>query len=194
MAYILPLTIRLQSPDVDIISAHDEGRKAAEVIESLRSDERLPAMYKEAVEMARSVGVSPTKKRSTVTQPHRGSVPADSIAEHFRLNLFLPFIDHVTEEPRTRFADSSEPALVAGFLVPKALPQLTEEERSFFFDGTERTWLNLRLQSRRYIDGSIFSLITLGTLQVKLRKHCRKWICNIILILNASFALTSHCQ
>lgn len=71
---------------------------------------------------------------------------------------------------------------------PKLYHSRGKKESSFFFRGTERTCLNLRLQSRRYIDGSIFSLITLGTPQVQQRKHCRKWICNIILILNASFA------
>ena len=82
---VLPLTIRLQAPDVDMISAHDEGRKAAEVIESLRSGERFPAMQKEAVAVGSSVGVRTTEKRITVQQPHRGSVPADSIDEHLRL-------------------------------------------------------------------------------------------------------------
>ena len=101
-------------------------RKVSAVIKSLRSDERFTAMYKQAVEMA-SIGVNLTKKRITVKQQHRGNVPADSIAQHFRLNMFLPFIDRVTQELRIRFAESSEPALVAGFLVPKALPQLTEE-------------------------------------------------------------------
>lgn len=43
--------------------------------------------------------------------------------------MFLSFIDHVTKELRTRFAESSEPALVVGLLVPKALPQLTEERQ-----------------------------------------------------------------
>ncbi|CAL8338743.1 unnamed protein product [Arctogadus glacialis] len=71
--------------------------------------------------------VTSTKKWITVKQQHRGNVPADSIAEHFRQNLVLRFIDHVSKELRARFAESSEPALVAGFLVPKALPQLTEE-------------------------------------------------------------------
>ena len=47
---------------MDIISAHDEGRKAAEVIESLRSGERFPAMHKEAVAVGSSVGVRPREE------------------------------------------------------------------------------------------------------------------------------------
>lgn len=36
----------------------------------------------------------------------------------------------MTKELRTQFAESSEPALVAALLVPKALPQLTEEKQN----------------------------------------------------------------
>uniref|UniRef100_A0A667WQR9 TTF-type domain-containing protein n=1 Tax=Myripristis murdjan TaxID=586833 RepID=A0A667WQR9_9TELE len=130
LGYILPLTTRLQSPDVDILSAYKEGREVAQVIESLRSEESFSTIYQQAVQMASTIDVAPVKKRVTVKQQHRGNAPADSVAEHYRLNLFLPFIDHVTEELRTRFAESSEPALVAALLVPKALPQLTEEKQN----------------------------------------------------------------
>nr|XP_055048148.1 52 kDa repressor of the inhibitor of the protein kinase-like [Misgurnus anguillicaudatus] len=85
-------------------------------------------MYQKAVQLARTIDVVPVKKRIAVKQQHRDNVPAESVGEHFRLNLFLPFIDHVTTELRTRFAESNEPALLAAFLVPKALPQLSEEK------------------------------------------------------------------
>lgn len=127
LGYILPLTTRLQSPDVDILSAYKEGREVAEVIESLHSDESFSTIFQQAVQMASTIDVAPVKKRITAKQ-HRGNAPADS--EHYRLNLFLPFIDHVTEELRTPFAESNEPALVAALLVPKALPQLTEEKQN----------------------------------------------------------------
>ncbi len=128
LEYILPLTTRLQSPDVDILSAYKEGREVAEVIESLRSEERFSSIYQQAVQMASIIDVAPVKKRITTKQQHRGNAPSDSAAEHFRLNLFLPVLDHVTKELRTWFAESNEPALVAALLVPKALPQLTDEK------------------------------------------------------------------
>lgn len=40
----------------------------AEVIESLRSEERFTAMYKQVVEMASTTGVIPVKKRIIVKQ------------------------------------------------------------------------------------------------------------------------------
>lgn len=41
LGYILPLTTRLQSPNVDLLSAYKEGREVAEVIESLRCEKRF---------------------------------------------------------------------------------------------------------------------------------------------------------
>lgn len=46
------------------------------------------------------------------------------------MNLFIPFIDHVTNELRTWLAESTEPALLAAYLVPEALPQLSEEREN----------------------------------------------------------------
>lgn len=131
LGYIWPLTLKLQSPNVDLSSAYKEGRQLAEVIESLRNDEeRFCKIYQQAVQLANAIDVTPVKKRIVVKQQHRGNVPAQSIAEHYRLNLFIPFIDHVTNELRTRLAESTEPALLAAYLVPEALPQLSEEREN----------------------------------------------------------------
>lgn len=61
LGYILPLTTRLQSPDVDILSAYKEGREVAEVIESLRSEESFSTIYQQAVQMASTIDVAPVK-------------------------------------------------------------------------------------------------------------------------------------
>lgn len=103
-----------------------EGREVAEVIESLRND-GFSKIYEKAVQLADTIGVTPVKKRIAGKQQHRGNAPAESIEDHYRVNLFLPFIDHVTTELRTRFAESTEPALLAALLVPTELPQLSEE-------------------------------------------------------------------
>ncbi len=47
--------------------------------------------------------------------------------DHYRVNLFYPFIDHITSELDERFSESNEPALLAAYLVPKSLKKLTEE-------------------------------------------------------------------
>lgn len=128
LGYIWPLTIKLQSPKVDLLMAYKEGREDAEVIESLRND-GFSKIYKKAVQLADTIGVTPVKKRIAGKQQHRGNAPAESTEDHYRVNLFLPFIDHVTTELRTRFAESTEPALLAALLVPTELPQLSEERQ-----------------------------------------------------------------
>lgn len=126
LGYIWPLTIKLQSPKVDLLRAYKEGREVAEVIESLRND-GFSNIYQKAVHLADTIGVTPVKKRIAGKQQHRGNAPAESTEAHYRVNLFIPFIDHVTTELRTRFAESTEPALLAALLVPTELPQLSDE-------------------------------------------------------------------
>lgn len=91
---------------------------------------RRDSIYQEAVRMASTIDVAPVKKRITTTQKHRSNAPSDSVAEHYRVNLFLPFLDHVTRELKTRFAEGDEPALLAALLVPNALPQLTDSKEN----------------------------------------------------------------
>ena len=70
----------------------------------------------------------PVKKRVTNRQQHRANAPSQSIEEHYRLNLFYPFIDHVTSQLNTRFVEISEPALLATYLIPSALSKLTKQK------------------------------------------------------------------
>lgn len=89
LGYIWPLFLKLQSPNVDLSNAYKEGRQVAEVIESLRNDkERFCKIYQQA----NTISDTPVKKRIVVKQQYRGNVPAQSIAEHYRLNLLIPFM------------------------------------------------------------------------------------------------------
>ena len=67
LGYILPLTTRLQSSNVDIVSAYKEGREVAEVIESLRSEERYSTIYQQAVQLASTIDVVLVKKKNSST-------------------------------------------------------------------------------------------------------------------------------
>ena len=72
---------------------------------------RFTAIYKRAVEMASTICVIPQRRRGLPRSSNIEAMHLQTIAEHFRLNLCLPFID-VTKEPRTSVVESSEPALV----------------------------------------------------------------------------------
>jgi len=47
------------------------------------------------VSVANENDVLPTKSRSTQMQRQRASAPVEHIEDHYRVNYFLPFIDHI---------------------------------------------------------------------------------------------------
>lgn len=81
----------------------------------------LMTAYKEAREVV--------KKRVANRQQNRANIPSQSIEEHYGLNLFYPFNDHVTSQLNTRFVENSESAMLAAYLIPSALFKLTKEKQ-----------------------------------------------------------------
>ncbi|KAK0135490.1 repressor of the inhibitor of the protein kinase [Merluccius polli] len=102
-----PLTKQLQATNLDIITVYEEARNATA--------------------LANSVDVVPAKQRISVKQNYRPNVPTESLEDHYMVNVFYPFIDHITSELDARFSQRNEPAMLAAYLVPKALKKLTEE-------------------------------------------------------------------
>ncbi|KAF3859978.1 hypothetical protein F7725_000233, partial [Dissostichus mawsoni] len=123
LGYIQPLTKELQSPNIDLMTAYKEPERW------LRNEEGFCDIYAQSIELASTIDVVPSKKRVTNRQQNRANTPSQSIEEHYRLNLFYPFIDHVTSQLNTRFVENSEPAMLATYLIPSALSRLTKDKQ-----------------------------------------------------------------
>ncbi|KAK1889542.1 52 kDa repressor of the inhibitor of the protein kinase [Dissostichus eleginoides] len=129
LGYIQPLTKELQSPNIDLMTAYKEAREVAQVISTLRNEKGFCDIYAQSIELASTIDVVSSKKRVTNRQQNRANTPSQSIEEHYRLNLFYPFIDHVTSQLNTRFVENSEPAMLATYLIPSALSRLTKDKQ-----------------------------------------------------------------
>ncbi|KAK7132902.1 hypothetical protein R3I93_019224 [Phoxinus phoxinus] len=127
LGYMLPLTKQLQSTNLDIITAYEAARNVRQVIANQRNEQGFSPCFQKATALANSVDVVPTKRRISVKQNYRPNVSTESVEDHYRVNLFYPFIDHITTELDERFSESNEPALLAAYLVPKSLKKLSEE-------------------------------------------------------------------
>lgn len=97
LGYIRPLSILLQSEACDLVKAHQEARDLLEIFQGIRSDSnaKFHDIYERSASIANENDVVPSKPRSTQRQRHRANAPVESIEEHFRVNYFLPFIDHI---------------------------------------------------------------------------------------------------
>ena len=54
--------------------------------------------YAYAVEISSELGTDLSTPRTTLRQQHRANAPHDTSEEYYRRNLFIPFLDHITQE------------------------------------------------------------------------------------------------
>lgn len=112
LGYIHPLTKQLQA-NVDILTAFEEARNLQQVIANQRRDECFRLCFDKATALANSIGVVPAKRRISVKQTYRANITTQSVEDHYRINLFYPFIDYITTQLDERFAKCNEPPMLA---------------------------------------------------------------------------------
>ena len=105
LSHIARITIKLQSSTIDIIKAYDEINDVKSVYASLRGE--FHKVYQQAERMGASVNVTPSRPRNCGRQQHRPNVPQDSIEEWYRVNVAIPFLDHVITELDSQFSSLS---------------------------------------------------------------------------------------
>ena len=69
-------------------------------------DESFAGVFEKAVEVAEVIGVEPAKPRVAKRQTERSNNPSTTVEEHYRVNLAIPFIDHILENINTKFDES----------------------------------------------------------------------------------------
>ena len=67
-------------------------------------DIKFAGIYHHAVTLADKVGTEPSKPRIARRQQHRANAPSDSIEGHYKMNVAIPFIDHIGSQLDTRFS------------------------------------------------------------------------------------------
>ena len=120
------LTVKLQKKTNDIFKAFWMVTEVKATYKRLRAN--LPThfdeIYDQAVTMAEKVGVAPTAPRIAERQRHRANAPAVDPKEHYRVNVAVPFFDHIISELDDQF--SSLTLRVSKLLGLAAWAQLTD--------------------------------------------------------------------
>ncbi|VDI48642.1 Hypothetical predicted protein [Mytilus galloprovincialis] len=129
LGYIRPLSILLQSEACDLVKAHQEARDLLVIFQGIRSDSdaRFHDIYERSASIATENDVVPTKPRSTQRQRHRANAPVESIEEHFRVNYFLPFIDHIISHLDSRFPEELKAIFYGNYLVPSLVGKIEDK-------------------------------------------------------------------
>ena len=106
LSHMSGLTVKLQKKTNDIFKAFSMVTEVKATYKRLRAN--LPThfdeIYDQAVTMAEKVGVAPTAPRIAERQRHRANAPAADPKEHYRVNVAVPFFDHIISELDDQFS------------------------------------------------------------------------------------------
>ena len=136
---LVQLSLMLQNKTCDLVEAVKEARTIVRQVESERNDQTVwDALYDKSVDMANSVGVDPSRPRANnnLRQQHRQNVPAATVSEYWRRNLYLPFADHLIAELSDRLIEDGE-RFNAQYLIPSEINNLTNDIVRSVFDTFE---------------------------------------------------------
>ena len=82
---------------------------------------------------AATVETDPGMPRNRGAQRNRPNAPAQTPSEYWKLNMYLPFVDHLLNELYSRLL-AAEPRYVAQKLIPQSIAQLTLADGDEIFD------------------------------------------------------------
>ncbi len=126
LGYIRPLSISLQATDCDLVQAFTEAKNLTEVMTKHRDGSHFTLLMKRAATIADDIGITPTKPRVSGRQRHRANADVSTTEDHYRVNLYYPFLDHVILQLNIRFPTEIQPLLYGYYLIPKKLSSLSD--------------------------------------------------------------------
>ena len=106
LSHLAGVTVKLQSRTLDIVDAYKQIETIIAHYKFLRTsiDVEFHKIYLHAERMAVSVSVQPCKPRTCERQRNRPNVATTSIEEWYKVNVAIPFIDHIIADLVSRFS------------------------------------------------------------------------------------------
>ena len=106
LSHMSGLTVKLQKKTNDIFKAFSVVSEVKAIYKSLRTNlsAHFDEIYDLAVAMAEKVGVAPSSPRIAGRQQHRPNTPAVDPKEYYRVNVAVPFLDHIISELDDQFS------------------------------------------------------------------------------------------
>lgn len=125
---IRPVTMKLQRSNLDSYEAYEMIDSTRDRILASRNniDDEFSEWFKEASELAESVGGVVSKPRVSRRQQHRNNAPAETPEGYYRKNVAIPFLDHLLQEMETRFDQGSRTCSAIFQLIPKLMESTTD--------------------------------------------------------------------
>lgn len=108
------LSIKLQARYMDIVRAHSDIHLVKSTLKEYRSrvDDFHHRVYDKALALAVSIDLQESSPRLAGRQTQRRNVQAANAKDYYKLNLTVPFLDHMITELETRFDSQSSTVVI----------------------------------------------------------------------------------
>ena len=128
LGFTKQLSIKLQSSQIDIAKAYTDIQTVIDVIQDVRdnAEHEFSDLFSDMQRMCDRTVSTMMVPRLALRQMHRNNVPADSPEVYYKRAHFIPFLDTILCELKTRFGNVAKSATRAMFLVPAYLDQLSD--------------------------------------------------------------------
>ena len=136
--YLKGLSVLLQGPHLDILEAYEDIDGTATLLEGIRSDapNKFQQVYRSACAMTETHGrPEPVVPRLCARQTLRANPSVATAEDYWRVTIFIPFLDMLTSELRSRFSSLTQKAVQGLLLLPKHLNKLSTLKVSDIFDA-----------------------------------------------------------
>lgn len=128
-SYTLVLCKFLQSVNSDLAAALRYVDDVVTTLDELRENTHaFNDIYKTSSLMLEKVGEEIRIPRIVARSVHRGNIASDSPEEHFKKNLYLPFLDHVRTQLKERFQKHKSLITAIQKIIPAYSSDATVEE------------------------------------------------------------------
>jgi hypothetical protein len=109
--------------------AHVQARTLATSFLEIRehSEEAFDGLFNRACTIANKNKITINKPRTSGRQRRRANAAAETVEQHFRINIFIPLVDHIIKHLNERFPDDIKPMLYGFYLLPWYFRNLTDD-------------------------------------------------------------------
>jgi len=117
LAGLVPLSKLLQNKECNSVEATKETTSTVAnlVAEERNGEASWNEVYDKSVELTASVDIHLSKPQMVARQQHRANAPSDTVSGSWRLNMFLPFMNHLSPQLSDRLLQDR---LLAQSLIP----------------------------------------------------------------------------
>ena len=118
---LLPLSVNLQSPELDILQGLDLIESVTAVLQERRvsAEANFAELYEEICSVCSAVDIDMRLRQRCNVQVHRENHPSETPEDYFRVSIYTQYLDQLITEMNSLFADARKEAFKIQHLVPR---------------------------------------------------------------------------